>query len=163
MLFWILILLVIVGSTAIHNRRSRSRVYVESLVLILILILLSMVLFIALLVALVLLPVSISVSSYFSAILLLVIVVGLIMSMFLSGVQKRFCYSMTMEYYIQWTLIYTTIYQVIFNTASRDRGIQQLLTGTQFIAPDYIIMALFPALISTWIAIVVYKVRKNNI
>ncbi len=69
-----------------------------------------------------------------------------------------------MEYYIQWSLIYTTIYQVIFNDLSKSsKYMLKIVAESKIINPDYIIMALFPALISTWIAIVIYKVQQKQI
>lgn len=108
------------------------------------------------------------VSSIFSLILLLAVLIGILMSNFLHWFQKRYHYSKTsltvMEYYIQWALIYTTIYQAIFSDLSNSsKYMVKLVIESRSINPDDIVMALFPALISTWIAIVIYKVQKKQI
>ncbi|WP_458259766.1 SA1002 family membrane protein [Limosilactobacillus reuteri] len=101
-------------------------------------------------------------------ILLIAVLVGIMLSNFLGWFQHHYHYHMTsltiMEYYIQWSLIYTTIYQVIFNDLSKSsKYMLKIVAESRIINPDYIIMALFPALISTWIAIVIYKVQQKQI
>lgn len=170
-IYWILLAFLILGSTTFSVQRTHSLIYVHSLVLITIMVSMSMVSFIILLYCVMTLIFDLKifhVDSIFSLILLIAVLIGILMSNFLRWFQKHFHYRPTsltiMEYYIQWSLIYTTIYQVIFNDLSKSsKYMIRIVAESRIINPDYLIMALFPALISTWIAIVIYKVRQKQI
>lgn len=71
------------------------------------------------------------------------------------------------EYYIQWFLIYVTVYQVavdelralgsIFDDAVLDDGVDGFLDG--LVDPGLLIVILLPVLISVWIAIAMMRLR----
>lgn len=90
------------------------------------------------------------------------------MHYFLKYFQSRFHFSMTsitmMEYYIQWTLIYVTIYQAMFDDLfkSSKRLVAEISSGSMLV-PEDLILVLFPALIATWMAIAIYKVHQKQI
>ena len=68
------------------------------------------------------------------------------------------------EYLIQWSLIYVTIYQVTIDNVIKGTEFKEILGVTpETINPTYIIMLILPALISTWIAIIVFKLRVKSL
>jgi len=170
-IYWVLLIALIVITMGINANHTHNMVYIHSLILITIMVVISMVSFIAILYCVMAFIFDLRifhVSSVFSLILLIAVLVGIMLSNFLGWFQHHYHYHMTsltiMEYYIQWSLIYTTIYQVIFNDLSKSsKYMLKIVAESKIINPDYIIMALFPALISTWIAIVIYKVQQKQI
>src|SRR5699024_4368971 len=70
------------------------------------------------------------------------------------------------EYYILWILIYMTIYLLVFDTLHNvvmKISDNMNLDLSYVINPTYLIIAIYPALIATWITIVLYKVYKKDI
>lgn len=61
------------------------------------------------------------------------------------------------EYYIQWSLIYVTVYQVIFANIKNIKEITDFIRIGNFLDPDDIVVLLLPSFISAWIAVVLYK------
>ncbi len=158
-IYWVLLIALIVITMGINAHHTHNMVYIHSLILITIMVVISMVSFIAILYCVMAFIFDLRM------ILLIAVLVGIMLSNFLGWFQHHYHYHMTsltiMEYYIQWSLIYTTIYQVIFNDLSKSsKYMLKIVAESRIINPDYIIMALFPALISTWIAIVIYKVQQ---
>lgn len=74
------------------------------------------------------------------------------------------------EYYIQWTLIYMTVYQVVVGQLESTGGFLGDAELTQEISkllgnvlnPDAVVILLLPVLISVWIATAMLKIRIEN-
>lgn len=66
------------------------------------------------------------------------------------------------EYIIQWSLIYITIYQVIFENAFPKEMLKNI-DNINITTPNDIIILVLPSLISAWIAVVLYKLYKDKI
>lgn len=103
-------------------------------------------------------------SSSFSILAFVTFITGIILYYALALFQRRFRYSKSIltliEYYIQWILVFVTLYQVIFEDQFKNVAqIKQL----SLLAPTDLIVGLFPALISSWIAIVLYKLTQNEL
>lgn len=170
-IYWLLLLALVMGVTAFNAHRTHNLIYVHSMILIIMMVALSMISFIIVLYTVMDLVFDLRlfhVSSVFSLILLIAVLIGIVMTNFLRWFQQHFHYSPTsltiMEYYIQWSLIYTTIYQVLFSDLSKSsKYMIKIMAESRIVDPDYLIMALLPALISTWIAIVLYKVQQKQI
>lgn len=68
------------------------------------------------------------------------------------------------EYLIQWTLIYVTIYQVTIDSVFKAPEVSEILgTNIEALDPTYIMILVLPALISTWIAVILYKLRVKDL
>ena len=65
------------------------------------------------------------------------------------------------EYYIQWVLIYVTIYQVILISYCFFRS-KNTLQGT-IDEPVEIIIVILPSFISIWIAVVLFRLRMEEL
>lgn len=68
------------------------------------------------------------------------------------------------EYIIQWSLIYITVYQVVFDnvvSAITTRGIKNM--NIDIANPADLVILVLPSLISVWIAVILYKLRKDNL
>lgn len=61
------------------------------------------------------------------------------------------------EYYIQWGLIYVTVYQAIFSNIKRINSISEFVRVGNFLDPNLIVVMILPSFISAWIAIILYK------
>lgn len=61
------------------------------------------------------------------------------------------------EYYIQWSLIYVTVYQAIFSNIARIKTITQFIRVRNFLDPNLLVVIILPSFISTWIAVILYK------
>lgn len=61
------------------------------------------------------------------------------------------------EYYIQWCLIYVTVYQAIFSNIKRISTIAQFIKVGNFLDPNLIVVIVLLSFISAWIGIILYK------
>ncbi|EPE0869542.1 SA1002 family membrane protein, partial [Enterococcus faecalis] len=64
--------------------------------------------------------------------------------------------------YIQWVLIYVTIYQVIFDQFIVSSEVKNMLQGT-IDEPVAIIIVILPSFISIWIAVVLFRIRMEEL
>ncbi|MGT2888412.1 hypothetical protein N1495_01505 [Streptococcus didelphis] len=71
------------------------------------------------------------------------------------------------EYIIQWSLIYITVYQVMFDNlinSFKSFKLSSLETSHLNVAdPVDLVLVVLPSLISVWIAIILYKVKRDSI
>lgn len=61
------------------------------------------------------------------------------------------------EYYIQWILIYVTVYQAIFSNLKHIKGLGEYIRVGNFLDPNVIVLTILPSFISAWISIIMYK------
>lgn len=61
------------------------------------------------------------------------------------------------EYYIQWSLIYVTVYQAIFSNIKHITSITNFIRVGNFLDPNLFVVAILPSFISVWIAVILYK------
>lgn len=61
------------------------------------------------------------------------------------------------EYYIQWSLIYVTVYQAIFSNIKHIASITRFIRIGNFLDPNLFVVAILPSFISAWIAVILYK------
>ncbi|GAA0068226.1 hypothetical protein UT300002_30090 [Clostridium perfringens] len=66
------------------------------------------------------------------------------------------------EYIIQWSLIYITIYQVIFENAFPKEMLKNI-DNINITTPNDIVFLVLPSLISSWISVILYKLYKDKI
>lgn len=61
------------------------------------------------------------------------------------------------EYYIQWSLLYVTVYQAIFSNVDEVKELGHFIKVGEFLDPNLFVVIVLPSFISVWIAIVLYK------
>ena len=155
----------------LHSREYHRRIFAESFALLIGMIATNTAMFVIILLVAIRLEKYWQVmrtSSLFSMILLIAVFTGIILYHLLKMVQRKLDWPITamtlVEYYIQWTLIYITIYQVLFNDfVKSSQKMLRVAQDSMVINPDLLVIALCPSLIPTWIAIVLYKFYRKEI
>lgn len=67
------------------------------------------------------------------------------------------------EYYIQWTLIYVTVYQAIFSNIKKVTKVAHYIAVGNFLDPNLLVVLVLPSFISAWIAVVLLKKYLHDI
>ncbi|WP_297819947.1 hypothetical protein [uncultured Lactobacillus sp.] len=92
---------------------------------------------------------------------ILVIISGILLYVGLRLFNKIFPLSVTtltlIEYYIQWTLIYVTVYQAIFSNVKKITSVAHYIKVGNFLDPNLFVVIILPSFISAWIAVVLFK------
>ena len=103
----------------------------------------------------------INLGNLFILLAIFVILSGILLYLGMRITAKFFKLSTTVltliEYYIQWSLIYVTVYQAIFSNLKRISVVTRFIKVGNFLDPNLIIVAILPSFISAWIAIILYK------
>lgn len=98
---------------------------------------------------------------------LMIIMSGLILYLYLLLLNWIFPLNSTIlsiiEYYIQWTLIYVTIYQVIFENLKKVKYIDVYIKVGNLLNPDVFVVMILPSFISAWIAVILLKKHNNQL
>lgn len=104
--------------------------------------------------------------SPFMTMFMLILVSGVILYFLVNKLANKWHISMTIftliEYYIQWGLIYITLYQVAVDNFIKGTDIEKLIEGGVS-SPAYLMLAFLPSFISVWIATIMYKLEKHEI
>lgn len=108
----------------------------------------------------------IDIQSLFSIVLFVILVTGYVLYWLLRLIEDKTHFTEDLldlaEYYLNWSLIYLTIYQVVFDKAESSTEINQIIQ-LNFSNPDLIIFLLLPSLLSAWMAIVFYKLHFSKL
>ncbi|MCZ3483984.1 hypothetical protein L2302_08370 [Lactobacillus gasseri] len=67
------------------------------------------------------------------------------------------------EYCIQWSLIYVTVYQSIFNNIAKIHTITKMIKTVRILNPDLLVVIVLPSFISIWIAVVLLKKYQHDL
>ena len=67
------------------------------------------------------------------------------------------------EYCIQWSLIYVTVYQSIFNNIAKIHTITKMIKTVHILNPDLLVVIILPSFISIWIAVVLLKKYQHDL
>ena len=67
------------------------------------------------------------------------------------------------EYYIQWSLIYATIYQIIFDNLLKTLQIVKNVSALTTISSNVVLIAVLSSFIASWLGIILYKFTKEKI
>lgn len=98
--------------------------------------------------------------------IVVIISTSLLLYFLLNLTTKKIILPMTLmkiiEYYIQWLLIYVTIYQVIFDQFIVSSEVKNTLQGN-LDEPVVIIIVILPSFISIWIAVVLFRIRMEEL
>lgn len=104
--------------------------------------------------------------SPFTTIFMMILISGMFLYFVVSKLAKKWHLSMTIftliEYYIQWGLIYITLYQVAIDNFIKGSDFEKLIEGGVN-NPAYLMLAILPSFISVWVAIIMYKLEKHEI
>ena len=111
------------------------------------------------------------ISSLFSVILLIAVINGFLIYwvnvLLMSKFKINHSVQILCEYIIQWSLIYITVYQVLFDnlvTFIKSSNISQLSIKALDIAdPADLILLVLPSLISVWISVILYRLKFNEL
>ena len=103
----------------------------------------------------------INLGNLFILLAIFVILSGILLYLGMRITAKFFKLSTTVitliEYYIQWSLIYVTVYQAIVSNLKRISVVTRFIKVGNFLDPNLIIVAILPSFISAWITIILYK------
>ncbi|TSO26218.1 hypothetical protein [Lactobacillus sp. LL6] len=103
----------------------------------------------------------IKLGNLFLLLAMFVVLSGILLFWGMLGAAKIFKFSATtltlVEYYIQWSLIYVTVYQAIFSNIKKIKSITKFIEVGNFLNPDLIVVLVLPSFISAWIAVILYK------
>lgn len=67
------------------------------------------------------------------------------------------------EYCIQWSLIYVTVYQSIFNNIAKIHTIIKMIKTVRILNPDLLVVIVLPSFISIWISVVLLKKYQHDL
>ena len=98
---------------------------------------------------------------------LLMIIAGIVLYFFLRLLHHWWKFSATtltlIEYYIQWSLIYATIYQIVFDNLLKSLEIVKNVSQLVTISSNIILVAVLSAFIASWIAVILFKFNQEQI
>ena len=98
---------------------------------------------------------------------LIIILAGIFLFVVLKGVARWQPLSNTVltliEYYIQWSLIYATIYQIIFDNLLKTFQIVKNVSALTTISSNVVLVAVLSSFIASWLGIILYKFTKEKI
>ncbi|EPH72677.1 hypothetical protein D929_01897 [Enterococcus faecalis 02-MB-P-10] len=103
--------------------------------------------------------------SLFFSLFLVIILTGILLYFVLKRIVQYWKITMTVltiiEYYIQWSLIYVTVYQVLFDNIQKTAEKLQITFTETALDPQLIILFILPTFISIWISVILLKVDNN--
>lgn len=106
-------------------------------------------------------PDHVNLGNLFLLLAIFVVLSGILLYLGMRLAARYFKFSTTVltliEYYIQWGLIYVTVYQAIFSNLKRISTITEFIKVGNFLDPNLIVVIILPSFISAWIAIILYK------
>lgn len=104
---------------------------------------------------------SVSLGSLFLLMGIFVVISGIMIYLFMRLVSRLGHFSPTvltiLEYYIQWSLIYMTVYQVLFSNATSIHTFTKFIRVGNFLDPNILTILVLPSFISIWIATILFK------
>lgn len=65
------------------------------------------------------------------------------------------------QYYIQWSLIYVTVYQTLFSNLGRIRSLTKIVRAGHLLDPNLLVVMVLPSFISVWISVIAFKKHKH--
>lgn len=164
----LLVVAILIGWLVSSNKHRRFAFF-KALILLLFMIILSTAIFAGILYGILRMDTlisNISIRSLFTIVFLIMVISGFILYFFLCLILRNKEVSSTtvtlIEYYIQWSLIYVTIYQVAFDKLIKLDQLSKIIQGSP-IDPTILIILILPSFISCWMAVIFYKVHNNEI
>ena len=167
---WILLVIMVAVGIIAERRKKERFAFFKALLLLAFLVVLSTLFFIIAIILLYFFSTAVlkmAMGSLFVLYGLIIILAGIFLFVVLKGVARWQPLSNTVltliEYYIQWSLIYATIYQIIFDNLLKTLQIVKNVSALTTISSNVVLVAVLSSFIASWLGIILYKFTKEKI
>ena len=167
---WLLLVIMVAVGIIAERRKKERFAFFKALLLLAFLVVLSTLFFIIAIILLYFFSTAVlkmAMGSLFVLYGLIIILAGIFLFVVLKGVARWQPLSNTVltliEYYIQWSLIYATIYQLIFDNLLKTLQIVKNVSALTTISSNVVLVAVLSSFIASWLGIILYKFTKEKI
>ena len=167
---WLLLMIMVAVGIIAERRKKERFAFFKALLLLAFLVVLSTLFFIIAIILLYFFSTAVlkmAMGSLFVLYGLIIILAGIFLFVVLKGVARWQPLSNTVltliEYYIQWSLIYATIYQIIFDNLLKTLQIVKNVSALTTISSNVVLVAVLSSFIASWLGIILYKFTKEKI
>ena len=167
---WLLLVIMVAVGIIAERRKKERFAFFKALLLLAFLVVLSTLFFIIAIILLYFFSTAVlkmAMGSLFVLYGLIIILAGIFLFVVLKGVARWQLLSYTVltliEYYIQWSLIYATIYQIIFDNLLKTLQIVKNVSALTTISSNVVLIAVLSSFIASWLGIILYKFTKEKI
>ena len=166
---WLLLVIMVAVGIIAERRKKERFAFFKALLLLAFLVVLSTLFFIIAIILFYSLArrSKMAMGSLFVLYGLIIILAGIFLFVVLKGVARWQPLSNTVltliEYYIQWSLIYATIYQLIFDNLLKTLQIVKNVSALTTISSNVVLVAVLSSFIASWLGIILYKFTKEKI
>ena len=167
---WLLLVIMVAVGIIAERRKKERFAFFKALLLLAFLVVLSTLFFIIAIILLYFFSTAVlkmAMGSLFVLYGLIIILAGIFLFVVLKGVARWQPLSNTVltliEYYIQWSLIYATIYQIIFDNLLKILQIVKNVSALTTISSNVVLVAVLSSFIASWLGIILYKFTKEKI
>ena len=167
---WLLLMIMVAVGIIAERRKKERFAFFKALLLLAFLVVLSTLFFIIAIILLYFFSTAVlkmAMGSLFVLYGLIIILAGIFLFVVLKGVARWQLLSYTVltliEYYIQWSLIYATIYQIIFDNLLKTLQIVKNVSALTTISSNVVLVAVLSSFIASWLGIILYKFTKEKI
>ena len=167
---WLLLVIMVAVGIIAERRKKERFAFFKALLLLAFLVVLSTLFFIIAIILLYFFSTAVlkmAMGSLFVLYGLIIILAGIFLFVILKGVARWQPLSNTVltliEYYIQWSLIYATIYQIIFDNLLKTLQIVKNVSALTTISSNVVLVAVLSSFIASWLGIILYKFTKEKI
>ena len=167
---WLLLVIMVAVGIIAERRKKERFAFFKALLLLAFLVVLSTLFFIIAIILFYFFSTAVlkmAMGSLFVLYGLIIILAGIFLFVVLKGVARWQPLSNTVltliEYYIQWSLIYATIYQIIFDNLLKTLQIVKNVSALTTISSNVVLVAVLSSFIASWLGIILYKFTKEKI
>ena len=167
---WLLLVIMVAVGIIAERRKKERFAFFKALLLLACLVVLSTLFFIIAIILFYFFSTAVlkmAMGSLFVLYGLIIILAGIFLFVVLKGVARWQPLSNTVltliEYYIQWSLIYATIYQLIFDNLLKTLQIVKNVSALTTISSNVVLVAVLSSFIASWLGIILYKFTKEKI
>ena len=167
---WLLLVIMVAVGIIAERRKKERFAFFKALLLLAFLVVLSTLFFIIAIILLYFFSTAVlkmAMGSLFGLYGLIIILAGIFLFVVLKVVARWQPLSNTVltliEYYIQWSLIYATIYQIIFDNLLKTLQIVKNVSALTTISSNVVLIAVLSSFIASWLGIILYKFTKEKI
>ena len=167
---WLLLVIMVAVGIIAERRKKERFAFFKAWLLLAFLVVLSTLFFIIAIILLYFFSTAVlkmAMGSLFVLYGLIIILAGIFLFVVLKGVARWQPLSNTVltliEYYIQWSLIYATIYQIIFDNLLKTLQIVKSVSALTTISSNMVLVAVLSSFIASWLGIILYKFTKEKI
>ena len=167
---WLLLVIMVAVGIIAERRKKERFAFFKALLLLACLVVLSTLFFIIAIILFYFFSTAVlkmAMGSLFVLYGLIIILAGIFLFVVLKGVARWQPLSnpvlTLIEYYIQWSLIYATIYQLIFDNLLKTLQIVKNVSALTTISSNVVLVAVLSSFIASWLGIILYKFTKEKI